>query len=358
MDIIKRARKQLAKQDTQPERHYLSTGCSLLNLACSGKVNGGFATGGYYLLVGDSSSGKSFLSLTCFAEAANNPGFDDYRLIYDDVEDGALMDKERFFGSKTARRIEPPDRYKGGAPAYSKTTEDFYRNLEIACNIGPCVYVLDSMDALDTDDDLKKLKKQRSAKEGESVSGSYGTSKAKQNSSGLRQAINSLQLHGSILLIISQTRDNIGPGAMFDPKTRGGGKAMRFYATVEMWTSIGERIRVVRTNGKKEKVGIVSKVQVKKNRIQGREPVVNVRILDQHGIDDVGSSVAFLVDEGHWPEDRKVITADDLGLKGKRERLIEQIQTEGMEQDLRLIVAECWEKIEAECKLVRKRRYE
>jgi RecA/RadA recombinase len=357
MDIIKKARKQLAKQPEPPDRCFLSTGCSLLNLACSGKVNGGFATGGYYLLVGDSSSGKSFLSLTCFAEAANNPGFDDYRLIYDDVEDGALMDKERFFGSKAAQRIEPPGVYKD-RPNYSRTVEQFYENLDARCSQGPCIYVLDSMDALDTEDDLKKLKKQRSAKDGEAVSGSYGTSKAKRNSAGLRQAINSLQVHGSILLIISQTRDNIGPGAMFDPKTRGGGKAMRFYATVEMWTSIGERIRVVRANGKKEKVGIVSKVQVKKNRIQGREPVVNVRILDQHGIDDVGSSVAFLVDEGHWPEERKVITADDLGLKGKRERLIEQIQSEGMEQDLRLVVAEVWEAIEKECALVRKRRYE
>lgn len=349
MDIIKNARKQLTKQPEQPDRQYLSTGCSLLNLACSGKVNGGFATGGYYLLVGDSSSGKSFLSLTCFAEAANNRAFNDYRLIYNDVEGGVLMDKEKFFGKKATRRMEF---------VRTLTTDKFYSHLEDVCGKGPCVYVLDSMDALDTDDDLKKLKKQRTAKEGEAVSGSYGTSKAKRNSSGLRQAINSLQSHGSILVIISQTRDNIGPGAMFDPKTRGGGKAMRFYATVELWTSIGERIRVVRSNGKKEKIGIVSKVQVKKNRIQGREPVVNVRILDQHGIDDVGSSIAFLTDEGHWPIDRNVIDAHDLGLKSKREKLVEQIQSDGLEQDLRMVVAEVWSKIEEECHINRKRRYE
>lgn len=349
MNPIKKVRKQLTKQPTADSKLYLSTGCSLLNLACSGKANGGFQTGGYYLLVGDSSSGKSFLSLTCFAEAANNPTFDNYRLIYNDVEGGVLMDKEKFFGRKAAERMEFVN---------TTTTEKFYSHLDATCKEGPCIYVLDSMDALDTEDDLKRQRKARSAKDGEQVAGSYGTSKAKQNSSGLRQAIISLQASNSILVIISQTRDNIGPGAIFNPKTRGGGKAMRFYATVELWTSIGERIRVVRANGKKEKVGIVSRVQVKKNRIQGREPVVDVRILDQYGIDDVGTSIAFLVDEGHWPEERKMIDAKELGLKGKRERLIEQIQEGGMEQDLQMIVAEVWVRIEAECNLVRKRRYE
>ena len=42
----------------------LSTGSTLLNLACTGKTHAGFLPGYYYFIVGDSVSGKSFLSLT------------------------------------------------------------------------------------------------------------------------------------------------------------------------------------------------------------------------------------------------------------------------------------------------------
>jgi hypothetical protein len=87
-----------------PSSSYLSTGSTLLNLACSGKVSGGFIKGHYYHFVGDSSSGKTFLCLTCLAEAAINPHFDDYQLIHDDAENGSLFDFGKFFGPKMAGR--------------------------------------------------------------------------------------------------------------------------------------------------------------------------------------------------------------------------------------------------------------
>jgi hypothetical protein len=90
-------------------------------LSCSGNAKGGFAKGKYHFIVGDSASGKTWLSLTCLAEAAMNPEFENYRFIYDNVEDGALMDIERFFGSKVAERIESPAIDEDGLPDYSST---------------------------------------------------------------------------------------------------------------------------------------------------------------------------------------------------------------------------------------------
>jgi len=334
---------------------FLSTGSTLLDLALSGKLSGGLQCGCYYLLVGDSSSGKSFLSLTCFAEATSNPKFDDYRLIYDDVEHGALMNKERFFGSKAAKRIEPPNLVKG-EPQFSSTVEEFYWNVDTATKAGkPFVYVLDSMDGLSTEDDDEQFDKQKNAN-GKKVSGSYGTTKAKKNSSNLRVVVNRLRETNSVLIIISQTRDNIGFGSQFNPKTRSGGKSLRFYAAAEMWTSIDSKL-TKKVNGRERKIGIISDVKVKKNRIQGREPTVKLSILDSNGIDDVGSCIDFLVEEGHWTEDKKVITASDLNLSGKRETLIQKIESEGMENDLRMIVSEIWEQIEKECTPKRKQRY-
>src|SRR5258706_16257741 len=78
----------------------LSTGSVLLNLALSGRPDVGYMKGGYYIWTGGSTSGKTFGVLYGIAEAALNPSFDDYRLILDNPENGSLMDKERFFGSR------------------------------------------------------------------------------------------------------------------------------------------------------------------------------------------------------------------------------------------------------------------
>ena len=66
------------------------------------------------------------------------------------------------------------------------------------------------------------------AARGDQEGGSYGTEKAKINSERLRPVVNALRKNGSILILISQSRDRIGFGAKFDPKTRGGGNAPTF----------------------------------------------------------------------------------------------------------------------------------
>ena len=85
---------------------WLSTGSTLLNLALSGRVDGGLCKGRYFYFVGDSDSGKTMLTQTCFAEAAINRNFDDHRLVFYNREDGALMDFARFFGPRMAARVE------------------------------------------------------------------------------------------------------------------------------------------------------------------------------------------------------------------------------------------------------------
>src|SRR5437879_1564032 len=84
----------------------LSTGSTLLNLACSGNYKGGFYAGNYYFLVGDSMSGKTWISLTCMAEATLNPRFKNHKLILDQPEvGGASMDIERYFGRQVVENL-------------------------------------------------------------------------------------------------------------------------------------------------------------------------------------------------------------------------------------------------------------
>lgn len=335
----------------------LSSGSTLINLAISGSPYEAFHPGHYYLLVGDSSSGKSWLSLTCFAEATLNPKFKDYRLIYDDSEQGALMDKTFYFGKGVNERLEPP-RGSQKDPLPSHTVEEMFFHLDDAIKTDrPFIYVKDSMDSLTTDADDDKFDAQKKAAgSGKDITGSYGTAKAKALSSNMPRILKGLQKTKSILIIISQTRDNIGFGAQFNPKTRSGGKALRFYATVELWTSVREHLNKT-VRGKKVDYGIISRIQIKKNRIQGREPIVEVPILNSSGIDDIGSCIDYLVEWKHWSDSKGSVTAPEFEFKGRTETLIKKIEEDNLERDLRSLVSKVWAEIEIESATERKKRY-
>src|SRR5690606_8689584 len=152
---------------------------------------------------------------------------------------------------------------------------------------------------------------------GEEEIGSYGDSKAKINSTRLRVVANRLRETGSILVIINQTRDNIGFTSRFQPKTRSGGHALKFYSRLELWLSPGGTIKKT-VKGKQRKLGIKTNVKIEKNHITGRRRTVTVPILYSSGIDDVGANVDYLVEEGLWKERKGVIEAPDFDFEGPR----------------------------------------
>lgn len=328
----------------------LSTGQTLLNLALTGNPEWGFDQGAYYLLVGKSSSGKTFIALNALAEAANSPTFSDYRLIYDAPERGARMGMEKFFGKKMSDRLEW---------RYSKTVEEFYYNLDDAIQAkAPFIYVEDSESSLDSEDAEAKFGEQKAAhRKGKDAAGSYGDGKAKKHSSNLRRVVSQLDKTGSILLLISQSRDNIGFGAQFNPETRGGGRALTFYATAEIWFSPLEKLKAT-YKGKAFKSGSVLQAKVKKNRDTGFEPTVELYHYISHGFDDTQACVEFLVEMKRWSKEKGgVVTAKDLGIEGPTEKVIREIEDNNREGELRAVVAEVWKEIEAACTVQRKKRY-
>jgi hypothetical protein len=140
---------------TTSAKDLLSTGSALLNLALSGDTRGGLAKGKYYLWVGDSQAGKSWVGLTTLAEAHLNKHFDGYELIHANVEDGALMDKAKYFGKGFAERL------KESRP---QTVEEFYYELDDLHAAGKkFVYLLDSMDSLTSEADEEQFQKVKKA---------------------------------------------------------------------------------------------------------------------------------------------------------------------------------------------------
>jgi RecA/RadA recombinase len=333
----------------------LSTGYTPLNVALSGRVKGGYGKGLFVFVVGDSSTGKSFITQTCLAEAAARPEFDEHEFIFDNIERGSLFNTRKFFGRAVADRMVPPNGTRE-KPEYSATIEDLYYTLDDKLKSGkPFIYIVDSMDGLVPADDIDKFQEQKSAhRKGKQTSGSYGMAKAKANSSGLRMIVPELEKTGSILIVISQTRDNIGFG--YETKTRSGGKALRFYAHVEFWMSVKEKIKKT-VMGKPRHVGNVVVVDIKKNRLTGWEGKIDMVFLKQYGLDDVGGCIDYLVNEGYWKKGQGGINAEDFGVRMDREKLARHLQDEGLEHKLHLLVKKVFREIEEKSAPNRKPRY-
>jgi RecA/RadA recombinase len=342
-------------EDLEPPidpKDLLSTGSTLLDLALSGNPRGGLCRGRYFFFVGDSSSGKTFFCLTCFAEAARRKSFDEYKFVHNNVEDGALMDFTRYFGAEVAARVESPCLIR---------TEDMYDELYDRLTGGQkVIWVNDSTDAMTTEaEDEEFVTNKKLRQKGKDSKGTYGMSKAKSHSVMLRQIIPLLKTTGSILINIAQTRDNIDPVSP-NKKTRAGGRALRFYAHGEMWTSLKGGIKKsVRDNDLK--VGNHILVEIKKNRLTGKEWKVEVPIYFSYGIDDIESCIDYLVQWKHWKkaDSGGTITAVDWpGLKGTKAKIIEHVEQNNLEKELKQIVAAVWAEVEEAVRPERKPRYQ
>jgi len=220
----------------------LSSGLTLVNLTSSGDPTWAFIPGHYYGFVGDTSSG--WLQMLLLAEASSNPAFDKYCFYHDNPERGTLMKVEHFFGERMASRLEPPPFKRN-----SRLTEDFYDQVMLAAEDGtPFIYLLDSEDALIPFVELERMEDNAAARRAAEkadkdpkLAGTLGMDRAKLNSGSLRVANNLLEAAGSMLFMIKQSRDRVGFGSQYDPKTKSGGNAITFYATNELWCSVGGR---------------------------------------------------------------------------------------------------------------------
>lgn len=339
----------------------LSTGSTMLNLACTDQPRYGYIRSGYYFFWGDTASGKTWLTMTCLAEAQLNPAFKDHEIHFINVEGGALMDIEFYFGKKVAQKM------KEHRP---ETIQAFYRLMYDLLVKDPKkrIIILDSENALDNLAAKKKFKEQaNAAAKGEKEKGSYGDGKAKYHSENIRWVLSAVRKTGSILIIIGQSRDNINAWGFDDKKTKSGGRSLSFYANLEMQSSVGKPIyKVVRD--KKREVGSNVIVKVVKNRVTGKVGKARsavIPIYHGHGIDDVGSIVDFLISENYFKETQKNekgfmrYKVPDIDLTASRGGIIKFIEDNDAHEIFQDMAAKVWKEIEDECLLVnRKRRYE
>lgn len=348
--------KKTPKYEFDPD-NFLGTASTLLNCALTDNPFCALEKGKYYLFVGDSQSGKSFFTMCAFAEATIDTSFDNYTFIHDNTEDGALFETDRYFGARVANRIQAPQTDEDGNPSCSEYLEDFFRNARKAFQKGPTIYVLDSIDALPSrQEEAKAEAQEKEALAGKPVTGEMSDGKARINSKGFRRLMKPMKASGSILIIVVQTRDNLGMG--FTPKTRSGGRALKFYATSEIWTSVAKTLKK-EIRGEQRQYGINVQMDVKKNRHTDHVGKVTIPIIAGYGFDDIGGCIDWLVQNKHWTGGKKIAAEEFSDVPLSREKLITKIENmKNGHYRLRELVGEVWNRIREEMKPKRKPRYE
>ncbi len=237
----------IEKAKQEPIHRFISSGSTLLDLA----LGGGWVIGRIFNIVGDKSTGKTLLAIEAFANFKRQ--YPDGRMCYAEAEsafDTAFAAQLGFPPEVTNPEdlLITVEQFKDDVYKFAKKDDK------------PCIYILDSLDALSDDAEQEKWKAHIA---GTKEKGSMGAQKAKEMSEMFR-TINK-DLNNCAVGIVSQIRDNIGV-TWGDGKTRSGGRALDFYAThVVYLNELGKTTRTVK--GELRPTGLNVGSKVKKNKI-------------------------------------------------------------------------------------------
>jgi recombination protein RecA len=255
------------------ELGFISSGCALLDCA----LGGGYPLGRVVNIVGDKSTGKTLLAIEAIANFYKR--WRQGHAWYCETEAAFDNNYARALGIDIDRVLRPK--------SHVRTVEQFFAHLELAIkNRGdlPGLYILDSLDALSDEAELKR----------EFGDSSFGAQKAKKMSEAFRRVIRLVEDSRTAVMIISQVRDNIG--VTFGRKhTRSGGRALDFYASQILYLAHLKTLK--RTMRKVERVvGVRVRAKVDKNKIGLPLRECEFPIRFGYGIDDVAANIEWLTE--------------------------------------------------------------
>ena len=155
------------------------------------------------------------------------------------------------------------------------------------------IYVLDSLDGLTSQEQDERADERLKAFHAEKTfdKGTYGMGKQKYLSQEFfPQLCSIIEDKNVLVIIISQIRENIDMFS-FEKFSRSGGKAMDFYAHSVIWLATAKYI-----TKKDRKVGVVVKAKTTKSKTPRPFRECFFSFLYDYGLDDIGSNVDYLFD--------------------------------------------------------------
>jgi len=256
---------------------YLSTGCTILDLAIAGTLPGGFPVGRISHIYGPESASKSVLAMEPLGSAQRQGGiawyidaegtFDEQRaLLYGiDVEKLEYISSMNLSDDLTIEYL-----FDDLLPGMEERAEKAG---------GPCAVSIDSLSAIPS---------QTESDEGIGEA-TYGTSRAKMLSKGFRKHIWTLSKTGLTMLFVDQVRQNVG--VSFGKKyVFSGGEALKFYASVRVLLSVVTKIK----NKDGKTIGVEIGFSVDKNKIAPPFREGHFLLLFDYGIDDIATNIKWL----------------------------------------------------------------
>ena len=269
------------KTEIVPEGVMIPSGITLLDLACTDTLDGFCPSGHAVNSIGDRNAGKTMQALASMAETFHRYGnMFDYKFL--DAENAYCFKTAELFGSKFAKALEvipvPLD--------VGWCTQTLASKMINWMKKKPQYFVIDSMDQLRTKTEYEN--------DEEEIVGGALALRAVANKYLLRKITGRLASTKSFLIYLSQASEAFKPGmGGFVPKTRGGGKALGFYAFIELWLSKGGQIKVG-----DRKIGDWTIAKTARSKANGKACEVWFPIFPAYGIDDVRTNLEWLYDEG------------------------------------------------------------
>lgn len=338
---------------------FLPTGNSMWNLMASGRINGGNPRARVINIVGDGSSGKTLVALEFLAavfyahtEALKSKIYGAskrIRLIYTNAEGVMDFNVENMYGPEFYDAIDwrPHD-------TVEKFGADFFTELSKYQKGDLIIWIVDSWDALDSDEDKQKFEKdiKLAMKGKEPESGTFNLGKQKYGSKRFFKKI-CADVHNAnadvTLVIISQLKQKIGV-TFGEKKMRTGGDALNYYTHLVVWLHEIEKMKMQRL-GQERVYGIKVRARCKRSKIWKPFRECDFKILFDYGIDDIGSMM-------DWYFGPKKPELEWMGEKYKRDVLYELFNDDVKQLEyLKVAIQEIWDDVESRVTPTR-RKYE
>lgn len=285
--------------------YLVPSGCHLLNLALTNNVSGAYQTGRIVNVIGDTHAGKTLLTLTGLAEVAHDPAWDDYSLDFKDFEHAMSFPVGRLFGKKTFDRIVEARLEEGykNITSYEppRTAQEWYKRILKRIKTGkPFISVVDSWDSIVPEEEYERSE---AVSKDKKEKGSYKNERSRLASEYLRVLSGLLTQTNSLLILISQTRENLDPMS-FKKKKRSGGSALDFYSSYIYWLT---KIKSIygsaskkddddeSSSGAKAKIGRMVGIEITKTKTTGFEGKIEIPIYRQIGVDTSQANIDFIM---------------------------------------------------------------
>lgn len=244
------------------------------SLALNYMMGGGLPYGKVMEIHGTESSGKSLIAID-FAVIAQSLGG---MVLWADAEqafsqewmerNGLEMDKIELFKTTIVENISD----------WAADMAIYYRSQ--LTNNEPILLVVDSLAALDTEDNINSEQTDAKAEMGNRAKAIYKM---------LRIRNELLSELGVTSIWINQLRAKVGAGMFEDPDTTPGGNAMKFYASIRLAVYGGKQIKG-KVNGYEDRVGRETSIRVKKNKVAPPRPSQKLDIYFHAEYEEIGLS--------------------------------------------------------------------